>query len=201
MGYDFEQLVPSAPPAREDPEQILAQALTEAERIRVEAHAVGHAEGRTAGHAQGAAEVARLADTLTQAAAGIEALRAEVVEAVEHDAIDLGLRLAGQVVAGVAELRAELVAQAVSGALARLAERHRIAVLVNPEDLDLVKDATATQATAGGVEHCEIRADPRVAPGGAIVSTEQGDLDAGALTQLERAREIVEASLASERAA
>lgn len=201
MSYDFEQLEPSAPPAREDPERIVAQAIAEADRVRAEAHAAGHAEGRAAGRQEGATEAARLAQALAEAIAGIEALRREVVEAIEHDALELGLSLAEKVVAGVAELRAELIAEALRGAMARIAERHRIAVLVNTGDLELVKDAILEQARMSGVEHCEVRSDERVAAGGAIVATEEGEIDAGVWTQLERAREVVAASLAGKRAA
>lgn len=200
VSYDFEQLEPSTPPAREDPERIVAQAIAEADRVRAEAHATGYAEGRAAGHQEGAAEAARLAQAFAEAIAGIEGLRGEVVETIEHDALELGLRLAEKIVAGVAELRAELIAEALSGAMARIAERHRIAVLLNPADLELVKDAIIEQAKMSGVEHCEVRSDERVAAGGAIVATEEGEIDASVATQLDRAREVVEASLASERA-
>jgi flagellar assembly protein FliH len=201
VSYDFEQLEPSTPPAREEPAQIVAQALAEADRLRAEAHATGYAEGRVAGHEEGAAEVALLARAFEESVAGIEALRGEVVEAIERDALDLGLHLAEKIVAGVAELRGELISEAVRGALAKVSERRRIAVLVNPADLDLVKEAIAKQAGAIGVEHCEVRPDERVTAGGAIVATEEGEVDASVWTQLERAREVVEASLASERAA
>jgi flagellar biosynthesis/type III secretory pathway protein FliH len=40
-----------------------------------------------------------------------------------------------------------------------------------------------------------------VESGGAIVRTSEGEIDASVQTQLERAREVVEASLAAERAA
>lgn len=201
VSYDFEQLEPSTPPAREEPTQIVARAVAEADRLRAEAHAAGYAEGRAAGHQEGAAEVARVTRAFEESAAGIEALQGEVVEAIERDALDLGLRLAAKVVAGVAELRGELISEAVRGALARVSERRRIAVLVNPADLDLVKGSVAEQAGASGVEHCEVRPDERVAAGGAIVATEEGEIDASVWTQLDRAREVVEASLASERAA
>lgn len=201
VSYDFEQLEPSTPPAREEPARIVAQAVAEADRLRAEAHTAGYAEGRAAGHEAGAAEMTRLARAFEEAVTGIEALRGEVVERIERDALDLGLHLAEKVVAGVAELRGELISEAVRGALAKISERRRIAVLVNPADLDLVKGAIAEQTAASGVEHCEVRSDERVAPGGAIVATEEGEVDASVWTQLERAREVVEASLASERAA
>ncbi len=200
VGYDFEQLEPSAPPAPEEPAQIVAQARAEADHIRADAHAAGYAEGRAAGHQEGATEAVRLAQAFAEAIAGVEALHGEVVEAAEHDALELGLNLAEKIVAGVAELRKELIAEALSGALARIAERHRIAVLVNPADFDLFQEAIIAQAKTSGVEQCEVRADERVASGGAIVATEAGEVDASVGTQLERAREVVAACLADQRA-
>lgn len=200
VGYDFEQLEPSAPPAREDPARIVAQALTEADRIRAEAHAAGHAEGRAAGHQEGAVEAARLACIFEEAIAGVQALQGEVVDAIERDALNLGLGLAEKIMAGLAELRRELIAEALNGALAKIAERRRITVLVNPADFDLVKEAIVEQARTSGVEHCEVRSEERVVSGGAIVATEEGEIDASVGTQLERAREVVAASLTEERA-
>ena len=79
VSYDFEQLEPSTPPAREEPTQIVARAVAEADRLRAEAHAAGYAEGRAAGHQEGAAEVARVTRAFEESAAGIEALQGEVV--------------------------------------------------------------------------------------------------------------------------
>jgi flagellar assembly protein FliH len=201
LSYAFEQLEASDPQPRDAPARMIAQATLEAERLREEARAQGYADGRSAGHEEGAAEIAGLSDTLGQAILGIESLRGEVVEAIEHDALELGLQLAEKIVAGVTELRTELILEAVRGALGRVSERRRIAVLVNPAELDSVKTAIGERARESGVELCEVLPDDGIAAGGAIVRTAEGEVDASVLTQLERAREVVEASLAAERAA
>ncbi len=89
------------------------------------------------------------------------------------------------------------------GALRRVTDRRKIAVLVNPADLETVElGASASWPAQGsGVELCDMQPDERVEPGGAIVRTAEGEVDASVQTQLERAREVVEASLATERAA
>jgi flagellar assembly protein FliH len=75
-------------------------------------------------------------------------------------------------------------------------ERKRIAVLVNPADLDLVREAMGgVVAGLGGIEHCEVQAERRVGRGGAVVRTPDGDVDAGLDAKLERAREVVQAAL------
>lgn len=202
MSYAFEQLEPSNPPPRDSPAQLIAEAQLEAEQLREQARAEGYAEGHRAGHEQGAAETSRAASAFSEATQGIESLRAEIVQAIEQDAVELALELAGKIVGGSPRLPGERVLEAVQGALRRVSDRRKIVVLVNPADLEAVSAATGELAGAGsGVELCDMQPDERVEPGGAIVRTSEGEVDASVLTQLERAREVVEASLAAERAA
>ena len=86
--------------------------------------------------------------------------------------------------------------ETVRGALRGIVERERITVLVNPDDLELVRDAMdELRASLGGIEHCEVQAERRVGRGGCVVRTPDGDVDARIETKLERAREVVEAAL------
>src|SRR5262249_34826206 len=90
----------------------------------------------------------------------------------------------------------ERVVDVVRGALRALVERERITVLVNPDDLELVRGAMdALRATLGGIEHCEVQAERRVSRGGCVVRTQDGDVDAGLDTKLARAREVIEQAL------
>jgi flagellar assembly protein FliH len=198
ISYDFEQLEPSEPPPRDAPARMLAQAAEEAERIRELARAEGFQAGRAAGNERGAAEIAAGAAALGEAVSGIEALRTEVVEAVETDAIELALALAGKILAGAQQARPELVVDVVQGALRRINDRRRIIVMVNPADLDVVRAALGELTAQGsGVEACDLQSDERVASGSAIVRTSEGEVDASVHTQLERAREVVNVSLQS----
>jgi flagellar assembly protein FliH len=197
VSYAFEQLEPSEPPPRDGPARALAEATAEAERIREHARAEGHAEGLAAGHADGVAEVASATASLADALAGIEALRDEVAQAVEHDAIQLALELAEKVLAASLQARPELVVEVVQGALRRASDRRQITVLVNPRDLKTVKSAIGDlQTQANGIEPADLQGDQRVGVGGAIVRTVEGEVDASVETQLERAAEVVMAELA-----
>jgi flagellar assembly protein FliH len=202
VSYAFEQLEPSPAQPRDAPARALAQAQLEAEQIREQARREGYADGRDAGHEQGSAEIALAARALGEAVDGIESLRAELVQAIEYDAIQLGLQLAEKILGGARQLPSERILESVQGALRRVTDRRKITVLVNPAELEEVSSAIAELVgPASGVELCDIQPDERVEPGGAIVRTAEGEVDAGVETQLERAREVVEASLAAERAA
>lgn len=196
VNYAFEQLEPAEPPPRDAGARMIAQASAEAERIREQARAEGYEEGRAAGLQQAAADVSGAVCALGEAVHGIEALRAEAAEAVETDAIELALTLAGKILAGAFQARPELVVEVVQGALRRISDRRRITVLVNPVDLDVVRAAIGELTKQGsGVELCEVQSDERVGAGSAIVRTAEGEVDASVQTQLERAREVVRKTL------
>lgn len=202
VSYAFEQLEPSDPEPRDAPARLLAEAQLEAERIREQARAEGYADGRSAGHEYGTTEMAIATRALDEAVQGIESLRVELVQTIEYDAIQLGVQLAEKILGGTRQLPSEPILEAVQGGLRRVTDRRKIAVLVNPAELELVSSAIGELIGSGsGVEQCDIQPDERVEPGGAIVRTAEGEVDASVGTQLERAREVVEASLATERAA
>jgi flagellar assembly protein FliH len=194
--FQLEQLEPSAPPPVGTPARLLADAAAEAERIHELARLQGHEEGRAQGHADGIAETRAAAQALHEALAALRQQTEELTQAVERDAVELALALAAKIVAGTIEVEPERVLDIVAGALRRIADRRRIAVLVAPADLEVVNGALGElQARAGGIELCEIQADRRVGRGGAIVRTLESEVDATVATQLERAREVVRAEL------
>lgn len=199
--YDFEQLQPSAPPDPDAPTRLLALAEAEAEQIRERAHAEGFAAGRAEGVREGLAGIESATSAIAAAADGIHATREEIVDGLEHDAVELALALAGKIVSGSLEAQPQRVLDVIRGALRHIADRRRIAVLVDPEDLEVVTAAIEqVSAQAGGIELCEVQAERRVGRGGAIVRTSEGEVDACVDTQLERAREVILAELSGARA-
>jgi flagellar assembly protein FliH len=133
---------------------------------------------------------------LESAHAELLALRDATAEAVERDAVELAVQLAEKIVAGALAVEPERVLDVVRGALRRLAERRRVTVLVHPDDLELVRSAAAGfAAELGGIEHCEVQAERRLSRGGAVVRTDEGQVDASIETQLARACELVAAEL------
>jgi flagellar assembly protein FliH len=198
-GYSLEQLEPSAPPPPGSAARVLADATAEADRIREQARSEGHREGRAQGHADGLAEARSAAGALHDALAELQQQSAQIAHAVERDAVELALELAAKILAGALDVQPERVLDTVAGALRRIADRRRIAVLVDPADLEVVNAAIAElQTRAGGIELCEIQADRRVGRGGAIVRTLESEVDVTVQTQLERAREVIRAELGCE---
>jgi flagellar assembly protein FliH len=195
--FDFMSLEPLAPPVSpanqaEAVMDVLAEARAEADTLREAARAEGFAAGRA--DAVAALEPALAA--LTQAVADVHAQQAEAASQLERRAVELGMALARKIVAGALEVEPERVLEAVTGALRGIVERERVIVLVNPDDLEIVREAMDNlKASLGGIEHCEVQAERRVGRGGCIVRTPVGDVDARVETKLERAGEVVAAAL------
>jgi len=200
--YPLEQLAPCAPPPPPGSRaRLIAEATAEAARIRELARAEGHAEGLAAGREDGLADARAAAQALRAALADLQRQSAEHADAVERDAVELALTLSTKIVSGALDVQPERVLDVVTGALRRITDRRRVALLVNAEDLELVTGAIAgLTAQTGGVELCDVQADRRVGRGGAVVRTHEREVDASIQAQLERAREVVAIELGREEA-
>ena len=203
--FSFEALeAPIPAPAYDDGSQLdpvvglLARAEAEAEMVR----AAAQAEGYEAGRAEALAALSPALEALQTAVVAAREERIAAADQLEVHSVELALFLAEKVIGGALAVQPDLVVEAVRGALRGIVERERVTVLVHPEDLELVREAMdEMRATLGGIEHCEVQAERRVGRGGAIVRTQDGDVDARVETKLQRAREVVEGALGVETAA
>jgi flagellar assembly protein FliH len=165
-------------------------------RALAQARAEGVAEGHAAGLVEAEARVTVAEEGLRAAAGALVAERAATADAVERCAVELALQIAEQTVRAAVDADPERVLNAVQGALRALVERQRVLVLVNPEDLELVRAGLEPlTGELGGVGHWEVQAERRVTRGGAVVRTADGEIDATLETKLARAREVLDDEL------
>jgi len=158
----------------------------------------GYDEGFAAGIAHAQSQLGGPAGAMAAAAEQLQAMRGEAAESVEPAAVELALRIAEQALGAWIVADRGVVVEVVRGALRRLVERERVLILVNPDDLETVRDhASRLVGELGGIEHCEVQAERRVSAGGAIVRTAEGEVDATLETKLARAREVLEHELAN----
>lgn len=195
MTYDLPHLVAPATITRRQLEDPLSQALAEADAIRSRAYDEGYA----AGLAEAAEASVAAREALVSAAAGLEELRGHVADGLERGAVGLSLRIAEQVLGAALTVEPERVMDAIRGALRRLTERDRVQIMVNPGDLEIVRDGLPElTAQLGGIGSVDVLAERRVGRGGAIVRTTEGDVDASMETRLTRAREVLEREFAND---
>jgi flagellar assembly protein FliH len=187
----FELAPLEAVPVIEEP---AGRSVSTIESVRQEAFDEGFAAG--VAHAQG--QLDGPASAMAAAAEQLQAMRGDAAASVEPAAVELALRIAEQALGAWLVADRGVVVEVVRGALRRLVERDRVLILVNPDDLEIVRDhAARLVGELGGIEHCEVQAERRVRPGGAIVRTAEGEVDATLETKLARAREVLEHELAN----
>jgi flagellar assembly protein FliH len=199
--FVLDQLEPTAAaPGVEDLLAVVEAARSEADAIREQARAegfaMGHAEGAAAARAEAQAELAPAVQALAAATEALAAERGGLADQVEARAVELAIELAEKVVAGAIEAQPERVLDVVRGALRCFMERERVQILVNPDDLGLVRDTIEELAgELGGIEPVEVQEERRIRRGSAIVRTPAAQVDASLSAKLDRAREVVMAEL------
>ena len=110
----------------------------------------------------------------------------------------LAMDIAEKVVAGAIEVEPERVLDVVRGALRAVVERERLVILVNPKDLEIVREGLdELRGSLGGIGHVDVQEERRVQRGGAVIRTSVGEVDANISTKLDRAREAVMQELGS----
>ncbi len=169
--------------AAPDPEEIraavLAEARAEAEMKLKEAYQEGLARGEEAGRAAFDARVALAAEALQQAAAAVEAARADFLDALEPQVVELAVLVAERVLQRECRMDVALVHATVRRALAKLSDRQRLRIRLHPADLPGVQDTQLQLLEAfPGVETLELHADENIAPGGCLIDSDTMQVDA-----------------------
>ncbi len=196
--YTFRQLE-STDTSDRTPADVMARALADADEIRERAHAEGLAAGRAAGAEQARSEASSALAALADAVRAVTETREELAETLTAQAGELAMLTAEHIVAGAIGAEPQRIVDVVRGALRRLTDRHRVTVLVNPDDLEtLSQSISALQAELGGIEYLDVQADRRIARAGAIAQTAYGEIDVSIAAQLQTARDLVAAALAGD---
>ena len=128
----------------------------------------------------------------------VEQLKAQVVAELEQDAVEMALRLAEQILAGVLDVQPERVLDVGRNALRHLDRPPARDARGQPRATSSSSANASTSSSPSSAGSSTSASSPTgaSAAGGAIARTDSGDIDAGIDTQLARAREIVAAALA-----
>lgn len=119
-------------------------------------------------------------------AASLATERQEFFDRIEAELVRLSIVIAEKVIGRELELAPETVLDIVRSAMKRLRERENLRLSVNPRDLDTVKNARDDLISAvDGVRKLEVVEDRRVDPGGCVIESPSGTLDARMKTQID----------------
>jgi flagellar assembly protein FliH len=182
--------------AQDEAETIMAEArqkakeLEEASRLsfeaeRKDAETRGRAAGRETGFAEGKDEVARLIQRTQTVLERAQDKRAEILGETEQEIIDLVLLISRKVIKVISENQRNVVISNVVQALRKVKGRGNIIIRVNMSDVKLttehMKDFIQLLEGAKSIQVVE---DSTVDPGGCIIETDFGEIDARISSQL-----------------
>ena len=178
-------------------EEILAEARAGAAEIEQQARELGYREGHSLGYAAGDAsahaKVLRIAEEEREAfredlnafILHIEAERQRAWDEMEPQIITLVFDLAKKVIKQEIEVSRTVALSVIQHALRRVVDSGSLRIRVHPDDLQTVRGHREDLlALVDGARHVEIIDDRRVSPGGCVLETPAGNIDANIETQL-----------------
>ncbi len=171
--------------ARKKAKEEKAEIELEIQTLVADAKDKGHTEGYSEGFEKGQEEVSRLVSKLNQIIGGVVSKRKEILEESENQMIDLVLQIASRVVKVISESQKDIVIQNVRSALTKVKSRTDLIIRVNFEDLDMATEKMKElQSSLDKVKNITVLEDATVDPGGCIIETDFGQIDARISSQL-----------------
>jgi len=182
--------------AKEEAAQIFADATRQARELeaetrktledeRKEALEKGREAGHAEGYAEGKAEVDRLIERTRTVLERAQDKRGEILSDTEREIVDLVLLISRKVVKVISDSQREVVVSNVVQALRKVRERGNIAICVNLADLKLTTEHTKDFIQMlEGAKSIQVVEDSSVDPGGCVIETDFGEIDARISSQL-----------------
>ncbi|OGC05138.1 hypothetical protein A2276_04255 [candidate division WOR-1 bacterium RIFOXYA12_FULL_43_27] len=158
------------------------RARREAETIKQEAKRSGYEEGKRQGQAEIQQKMKEALETLNDA---IKA-RKKIIKDAEAEILRLALKSAEQIIRSEVSLHRDVCLNIVSEAISRVSDREQVIVRVNREDAEYIKKyKDRLSGIVDGIRSFSILEDNQIEPGGCIVETNLGYIDARINTKIE----------------
>lgn len=177
--------------AREEARRIVAEAEVAAAEAIESARQEGYREGYEAGIAAADDATRDRVRAIAAIADNVTVDKTELVRECEAEIVALVMDVARKVLDREVQTDRRIVAKMVERAMARVTGQMVLRIRVNPDDYDLVRQHWAE--ALGDESLAEVMADKRVKPGGCVIDTEGGAVDAQIDTQLNEIRRAFEA--------
>jgi flagellar assembly protein FliH len=157
-----------------------------------QAYQAGYQAGYAACNKDHDGEVAETVKSFASMADDLASQRRRLVKESEEVVVRLACEIAKRIVGKIAVLNQKTVIEIVKNALTHLADKQKIVIRVNPDDLTtLRKCEDEWLASAGSIGAVEMREDNRIKRGGCLIEGESGSVEA----QIDRQIEVIQKAL------
>ena len=128
-------------------------------------------------------------------------IRMQMLRAAEGDMLRLVMAIGRKVIGGEMRTNPEVVINVIADALSYLEGSENISVHINPQEVLQVLDAVNTGQIAdknNQIIDFEVKADNRVSPGGCIINSEEGQIDATLETRMTKTEKHLQGVIGDE---
>lgn len=167
--------------ANSEAEEIIRKAMEEAESIKEHARESGIEEAKRLAEEGASGKVKEALETLNEAVAE----RRKIIKDAENEILRLSLKVAEQIVRSEVSLHRDVTLNIVSDAISRVSDREQVIIRVNREDLDSIKQyKDRIGNVVDGIKSLSVIEDSSVDPGGCVIETNLGYVDARISTKI-----------------
>lgn len=172
--------------------QVLDRAKARSAEIERRAYEQGFAKGERDGKKIGLDQIVPYLENFKRLGEQLAGSRERLLEEVEPMAVKLALAIASKVVKKEVADDKQTAARLTRDAVRKIVDRQKLIIHVSQTDHDLISELLPDILCMEGVKECSVVPDPNVAPGGCILETEGGSVDARIATALEEISSLAE---------
>ncbi|MEE8483949.1 MAG: FliH/SctL family protein [Nitrospinota bacterium] len=177
-------------------ENMLLQAKENAKQTEKDGFDKGYKEGHDKGSEDGLKEATSLMESLKEALNSLMNVRRSFYEKNEKEMVDLISRAVGEIVYRETFEGGDIIADIIRNAVKDLHAKQFIKIRLNPVDMEMAqKLEDELIKSIDEVEGVEMKEDPAVSPGGCIIESNIGELDATLETRLRAMHEKISGSV------
>ena len=184
---------------RKEAEHVLETARRKAEEMESQAYNNGFEQGRKDGEELGKRQFEAMANRLKSMVESLTAQGEELFSRYEAQMVRLCMKVAQKVVAVEIDTRPELILEILRHAFHQVQEATEIKVILNPKDLELVKEYVLGNPDLARGHKMEFLPNEAMDRGGCILETEFGLVDASMEERWKAIEESLEEALSGEK--
>jgi len=178
--------------ANQNAAQLEEESRSRLAEVEKDAYVRGFDDGKNNGFDEGKKESERLVERLHVVINNAIEKRSEIIDEAETQLVDLVLLVARKVIKVISENQKNVVINNVVQALRKLKSRGDVAIRVNLNDLDLTTEHTKDfMRMVENVKSVTVLEDSSVEPGGCIIETDFGEIDARISSQLNEIEDTI----------
>lgn len=167
--------------ANDEAQRIIEEANASQEEIKRKATEDGMDEGKKIGEEQINESISSAFETLNSAIKE----RKRIIKDSEPEIARLSLKIAEQIIRKEVSQDKEIIMNIITDSLGKISDRENVIIRVNNEDSEYIKkNKDKISGMLDGVKNISIIEDPNIEPGGCVIETNLGYIDARINTRL-----------------